>query len=135
MLCLSLNQDVAPLLPRPLTETEAPQAQAWLNAMTVYLNSRYGNKINPDNSPAFAYYVAESITRRLAKPNSQATSETLADMSVSWSANSARGGFFLASEISEMDQITQRYTYGVIRHVSNPYLDRVNRTPTDTYLL
>lgn len=94
---------IEPLLARPLNAVEKPRVSAWIGAIEAFLSQRYTVAKVAEMVDYFTVSAADAIQRRLAKPNQMADSESAGPFSVRWNSASARGGWFLAPELAEMD--------------------------------
>ena len=97
---------VQPLLARPLSEAQTPRVEGWLAALKVLLERRYKDALTLEVEPLFLVFVADAVQRRLDKVRQQVSSEGAGSLNVSWAPASSLGGWFLPSELAEMDGVT-----------------------------
>lgn len=113
MLTLTLEK-VQPLLLSPPSAAQAPRVSGWLAGISVLLNARYRSAFpdspapgtTQDLEPLFLVYVADAVQRRLDKARQMVESEGAGPFNARWNAASSLGGWFLPSEIDDMDTVT-----------------------------
>lgn len=110
-MALSVNlDDVRPHLKRPLTTSEVPVAEAHIEALTVFLNARYGDRLTEDKQPLALYYLARAVERGLAAVNANPliATEAYETSSVTYSVMASRGDLFLTAELATLDSVFGR---------------------------
>lgn len=99
-------EKILPLLLRPPSAGQTPRVSGWVAALNALLGVRYKGGITTAIEPVFIVYCADAIQRRLDKAKQMVDSEGAGPFNVRWNAASSLGGWFLPSEIDEMDDIT-----------------------------
>lgn len=97
---------VQPLLQKPVPAGQAPRVEGWLKGIAVLLDKRYGDALTLAIEPLFLVYVADAMQRRLDKLKQMVDSEGAGPFNVRWNPASSLGGWFLQSELDEMDDVT-----------------------------
>lgn len=101
--------DVEPLLSRALQESERPRTEAAVAMMWSILSARYSLESLEDPNESLVstvrLIIASALDRRLTKPNAFIAQETAGPFSVRWSSDATTGGWFLPSELADLDRV------------------------------
>lgn len=98
--------DVRPFLRRPLSPTEDALAGSLLEAMTVLLNTRYPDRITPENQAYALFIMGQSLSRIVTTVNPNVIKEGVEGGNyVEYAAHTTKGELFTPTELAGMDSI------------------------------
>lgn len=112
---------IEPFLPT-LKPSQQERVEAWLPALQVVLNSRYGDRItqgDDGNEPLFFNIVGDAIERRLSRPG-MVLQQNIGPAGVRYDPRGNLSRWFLAEELEQLDEITG---FGGIRSKRTPAPD------------
>lgn len=121
---LSVNlQDVEPFLAKTLTAGQTQLVNNWILVLAEILNTRYGEKITPENNTVFTFFIGQAIKRMLENPQQTVISQSMENASVTYAAHSTKGDLFLPAELSQMDALTGKRSTKLVRAISPKILN------------
>lgn len=124
---------VEPFLPE-LTQAQTTRAEAWLTAIEVLLNTRYGARITTENEPLFLNYAGDAVLRRFQRDNKTIAQQNVGPAGVRYTEKSALGAWFWPEEISSMDSTAGRGGVQTVRMSAPDSVRFSNRSTPWRYL-